>query len=214
MKHILIVDDHVMVGEGTKRLLSDEPELVVEFVSCARDALMFLTSKHFDLYIIDLNMPGQNGIELTKEILHRHRDARVMIYTGYDTTAYFNRLVDLGVIGFLSKSYSNDQLVQAVKCALMDLAVIPVKWLNEVKRTDHKVRLQNGEQVTLTEIEQEIIFLVDKGKSNDEIADQIKMSRRTVERHLTKIFQKMHVSSRAEAIEVGKKIGILPEIIL
>ncbi|MBM7540153.1 response regulator transcription factor [Amphibacillus cookii] len=214
MKHILIVDDHVMVGEGTKRLLSDEPELVVEFVSCASDALVSLTSKQYDLYIIDLNMPDQNGIELTKAILLRHRDARVMIYTGYDTAAYFNRLVDLGVIGFLSKSYSNDQLVQAVKCALMDLAVIPAKWLNEVQRTDHKVRLQNGEQVTLTEIEQEIIFLVDKGKSNDEIADQIKMSRRTVERHLTKIFQKMHVSSRAEAIEVGKEIGILPEIIL
>ncbi|WP_067840581.1 response regulator transcription factor [Amphibacillus sediminis] len=211
MKHVLIIDDHIMVGEGTKRLLSDEPDLQADFVSSGSQALISMDNKYYDLYIIDLNMPEQNGIDLTKAITARHREARILIYTGYDTTAYFNTLVNLGVIGFLSKSYSNQQLIYAVKCALMDLAVIPANWLNELKRTDRKIKL-NGEQVTLSEIEQTILLLVDKGKSNDEIADQIKVSRRTVERHLTKTFQKMQVSSRAEALKKGKQLGLLPKL--
>ncbi|SEO50227.1 two component transcriptional regulator, LuxR family [Amphibacillus marinus] len=214
MKTILIVDDHKMVGEGTKRLLSDEQNLIVDFVSTGAKALEMLDNKEYDLYIIDLNMPDQNGIELTQAIKEKYANARILIYTGYDTSAYFNRLADIGVIGFLSKSYSNEQFVHAVMCALADLAVIPAKWLYELRRTDHSAQLMNGDHVSLTDMEQEVLILVNKGMSNDDIAEHINVSRRTVERYLTKIFQKMNVSSRAEAIETGKKIGVLPEIIL
>lgn len=211
MYSCLLIDDHEIVGEGTKRLLEDTNDLEVDYVSSGAAALSLIGSKTFDLYIVDLNMPEMNGLELTQKITEKHSDAKILIYTGYDTTAYFNKLLEMGVVGFISKNYSNDQLIYAVMGALNDLSVIPRGWLSELTRTDYKVVLDNGKDVKLTVVEQDVLILVNQGASNEVIANEMHVSKRTVERHLTRIFQKFSVTSRADAIEEGKKLGVLPE---
>lgn len=210
--HILLVDDHKIVGEGTKRLLGETGDLMIDYVSTGEAALLKMTTCLYDLYIVDLHMPQMNGIELTQSIKDYHSSARILIYTGYDTTAYFNKLVQLGAVGFISKNFSNDQLIYAVMCALNDLAVIPQEWLNALKRDGQKVMVGSGRRVSLTEVEHDVLRYVEKGYSNDEIASEIHVSKRTVERYLTKIFQKLHVTSRADAITEGKRLGILVEL--
>ncbi|SDC28442.1 two component transcriptional regulator, LuxR family [Pelagirhabdus alkalitolerans] len=214
MHTILIVDDHVMVGEGTKRLLLDEGGFSVDFVSEPNDALDLIHEKAYDLYIVDLNMPDINGIELTQSIKKIHDQAKVLIYTGYDTKVYVNRMIDVGIIGFLSKSYSNQQLIQAVKSAINDLAVLPIDWLMHLQRREQSIQSSDGKEATLTSVEHQLLLFVNKGYSNDDIAEEINVSRRTVERYLTTIFQKLRVSSRAEAIKRGKELGIIPDITL
>ncbi|MGM0523860.1 MAG: response regulator transcription factor [Bacillota bacterium] len=209
---ILLVDDHKIVGEGTKRLLEETDDLTVDYVSSGEEALKKIVGCRYDLFIVDLHMPEMNGIELTKSIKNEQSNARILIYTGYDTTAYFNKLVQLGAVGFISKNFSNDQLIYAVMCALHDLAVIPQEWLDTLKRDGQKVMLGSGERVSLTEVEHDVLRYVEKGYSNDEIASEIHVSKRTVERYLTKIFQKLHVTSRADAITEGKRLGILVEL--
>ncbi|GEN56820.1 DNA-binding response regulator [Halolactibacillus alkaliphilus] len=206
---ILLVDDHKIVGQGTKRLLEESGDLTVDYVSSGAEALERVKSHDYDLFIVDLHMPKMNGIDLTQNIREYQSNARILIYTGYDTTAYFNKLVQLGAVGFISKNFSNDQLIYAVMCALHDLAVVPQEWLNTLKRDDQKVMIGSGQQVSLTDVEHEVLQYVEKGHSNDEIAAEIHVSKRTVERYLTKIFQKLHVTSRADAITEGKRLGIL-----
>lgn len=209
---ILLVDDHKIVGEGTKRLLEETGDLTVDYVSSGSAALEKMAGSDYDLFIVDLHMPVMNGIELTQSIKSEQSNARILIYTGYDTTAYFNKLVQLGAVGFISKNFSNDQLIYAVMCALNDLAVIPQEWLNTLKRDGQKVMVGRGERVSLTEVEHDVLHYVEKGYSNDEIASEFHVSKRTVERYLTKIFQKLHVTSRADAIAEGKRLGILVKL--
>lgn len=209
---ILLVDDHKIVGEGTKRLLEEAGDLTVDYVSSGSAALEKMAGSDYDLFIVDLHMPVMNGIELTQSIKSEQSNARILIYTGYDTTAYFNKLVQLGAVGFISKNFSNDQLIYAVMCALNDLAVIPQEWLNTLKRDGQKVMVGRGERVSLTEVEHDVLHYVEKGYSNDEIASEFHVSKRTVERYLTKIFQKLHVTSRADAIAEGKRLGILVKL--
>lgn len=209
---ILLVDDHKIVGEGTKRLLEEAGDLTVDYVSSGSAALEKMAGSDYDLFIVDLHMPAMNGIELTQSIKSEQSNARILIYTGYDTTAYFNKLVQLGAVGFISKNFSNDQLIYAVMCALNDLAVIPQEWLNTLKRDGQKVMVGRGERVSLTEVEHDVLHYVEKGYSNDEIASEFHVSKRTVERYLTKIFQKLHVTSRADAIAEGKRLGILVKL--
>lgn len=209
---ILLVDDHKIVGEGTKRLLEETGELTIDYVSTGIEALEKMSVRSYDLFIVDLHMPVMNGIELTQSIKGRQSNAKILIYTGYDTTAYFNKLVQLGAVGFISKNFSNDQLIYAVMCALHDLAVIPQEWLDTLKQDGQKVVLDSGLRVSLTEVEHDVLLYVEKGYSNDEIASELHVSKRTVERYLTKIFQKLHVTSRADAITEGKRLGILVEL--
>lgn len=211
MYRILLIDDHAIVGEGTKRVLEDEPDFYCDYVSTGEEALKRLTDNPYDLYIVDLNMPEINGIELTQKIKAQEADAKIVIYTGYDTTTYFNKLIHLGVVGFLSKTFTNAQLVAAVYAAVNDLAVIPEDWLDQLSRMNRDVQLETGRQVQLTAIEHEVLVKVGRGLTNDQISLQMSVSRRTVERYLTKIFQKLNVTSRADAISVSKDLGLIAE---
>ncbi|MDL4838912.1 response regulator transcription factor [Aquibacillus rhizosphaerae] len=214
MIKILIVDDHEVVGEGTKSLLSSVEEFRVDFIVCSKEANELIKKNKYDVYIFDLNMPGKNGVELTDHLLSIDEDAKVIIFTGHDISSHFNHLVEIGVSGFISKECSKKQLIRAIWCAIDGQAVVPVELLYQLRRTENQVKLRNGNSVSLSQTEEAILIRVAKSNSNDEIADELYMSRRNVERHLTKIFKKLQVNSRSEAMIKGKELGLLPEIVV
>lgn len=214
MINILIVDDHQLVGEGTKQILSSEPEFNAKWVVSSQEVKQLVKHEKYDVYVFDLNMPGKNGLQLSTEVLSIDPNAKILIYTGLDITTYFNYLMDIGVSGFISKSYTKQQLIRSIWCAVEGLALIPVELISQLRRLGNEVNLKNGKKISITSSEEGLLFQVAKGLENDDIADNLYMSKRNVERNLTMIFKKLQVSSRGEAIVKGKELGLIPEVII
>ncbi|BBW98357.1 response regulator transcription factor [Geobacillus sp. FSL W8-0032] len=213
MIHILVVDDHRLVGEGTKNMLESEQDFQVELVTSGTEAEQMMEQQTYDVYLLDWRMPDMNGIELSKRILQKQPNAKIVIYTGYDVAPFLNYLIESGITGFVSKTATSEQLITAIRCALRDEAVIPVHLLRQLHLCEVKAKMEeNEEHVALSQFEQEILFEVANGLSNKDIAKKHYISQRSVERHLSRIFTKLHVSSRVEAVEKAKQLGFIPEL--
>ncbi|WP_088188814.1 response regulator transcription factor [Desulfosporosinus sp. FKA] len=214
MIHILLVDDHPSVGEGTKSMIEQEEDMNVTIVTSSSEALEVLRSQTFDVLMFDLNLPEINGLELTRRVIETGSNTPIIIYTGYEITPYFNILVEAQASGFISKTASREQLVTAIRCALRGETVIPVSLLRQLRRQDVQIKaLGNNEilkGVSFDEKELSILKGVAKGKGNKEIADYLLISQRAVEYNLTRIFGKLNVRSRSEAIFEAKQLGVIP----
>ncbi|HEY4390482.1 MAG TPA: response regulator transcription factor [Paenibacillus sp.] len=213
MVRILLVDDHPSVGEGTKNMIEQDPDMQVTVLMSAMEALELVEQESFDVMLFDLNMPVISGIELTKRIMKVRPESRILIYTGYEISPNFNILVESGVSGVVSKTATREQLLNAIRCVLRDEAVIPVSLLRQLRRRE--IRLNQGreeksmEEVSINEREQEILQEVSNGSSNKDIASKLLMSQRTVEYNLTRIFEKLNVRSRSEAIVEARRLGLI-----
>ncbi|MHB8072574.1 response regulator transcription factor [Desulfosporosinus fructosivorans] len=214
MIHILLVDDHPSVGEGTKSMIEQENDMKATVVTSGLEALEVLKNQIFDVLMFDLNMPVINGLELTRRVIAINSDTPILIYTGYDISSHYNILVEARVSGFISKTASREHLITAIRCALRGEAVIPISLLHQLRRNEARVDASEKEEsvkrISIDEKEQMILQEVARGKSNREIADILLMSQRTVEYNLTRIFGKLNVRSRSEAIFQAKRLGIIP----
>ena len=211
MIRILLVDDHPSVGEGTKTMIEQDTEMKVTVVLSAMEALEAVDSEPFDIILCDLNMPGINGLELTKRLIQQDPECRVLIYTGYELSSHFNLLIECGASGFISKTVSREQLLNNIRCAMRGEAVVPVPLLKQLRRSEVKItRAEKAiEDVTINERDQSILQEVANGNSNKDIAQKLMMSQRTVEYNLTRIFEKLSVRSRSEAIVEAKRLGVI-----
>lgn len=208
---ILLVDDHRSVVEGTKMLIESEPDMNVTIetdVYCVTDLVRL---KRFDVMLLDLYMPNMNGVDLSRKILEHVPDAVILIYSGFEIAPHFNLLMDSGISGFIAKTSTREQLIQALRCATRKEAIIPIQLLRQLRRQEIVVQGGPGhEETTITQEEDKLLRELAKGKSNREISKTLMISQRTLEYSLTDLFQKLHVSSRVEAIKKAKSAGILP----
>ncbi|WP_339162255.1 response regulator transcription factor [Siminovitchia sp. FSL W7-1587] len=210
---VLIVDDHPAMGEGTRAIIESEQDMEAEVLTESDKITEVLKKETYDVYLIDLYMPKMNGIELTKMILEFDPDANILIYTGYDVISHFNLLTDAGASGFISKTCTREQLLTAIRCSLRDEAVIPIQLLKQLKRVEAAPSVNKGKQhlgsISLSRKEQQILEGISKGHTNRAIALELSMSQRSVEYHLTKIFSKLGVGSRTEALLKAEELGLL-----
>ncbi|MFC4779612.1 response regulator [Paenibacillus sp. GCM10023252] len=211
MIRILLVDDHPSVGEGTKTMIEQDPEMNVTVVLSAMEAIDAVQSHSYDIILCDLNMPGISGLELTKRLIQQDPDRRVLIYTGYEISSHYNLLIESGVCGFISKTVSREQLLNAIRCTMRGEAVVPIALLKQLRRNEAKFSRGEKvvEEVSINEREQSILQEVASGNSNKDIACKLHMSQRTVEYNLTRIFEKLGVRSRSEAIVESKRLGLV-----
>lgn len=214
MINIVIVDDHSLVGEGTKSILSKEPDFNVEFIGSSVEFIEKISDKLYDVYLIDLHMPEINGLQLTKEIVKANPEAKVVIFTAHDISSHFNYFIDAGVSGFISKHSSSVDLIRSIRCAIEGQAVIPVDLLAQLRKKENTTVDHNGLEIKLTKKEETILVKVVRGLSNEQIADELFISRRTVERYLSGLFKKLSVSSRSELVVTVKELGIVSEFVL
>ncbi|EEM49198.1 MULTISPECIES: response regulator transcription factor [Bacillus] len=211
MTKVIIIDDHPAVAQGTKYILEQEGNFKVDMTFSSIEGLKLMERNKYEVVILDLHMPEINGIDLAKMIYKKHQ-AKIIIYTGYNIDNYFNLLVECGVIGLVSKTSSPSQLVNAIRCAIRDEAVLPVTLLRQLRRTSLKVLDdQSNIDVTVTEEEQAILIEIDKGLTNKSISQKLHVSQRTIEHRLTLIFQKLNVTSRIKAVAKAKELGLIPD---
>jgi two-component system competent response regulator ComA len=208
---ILLVDDHRSVVEGTKMLIESEPDMNVTIetdVYCVPDLVRLKT---FDVMLLDLYMPNINGADLARKVLDYVPDAVILIYSGFEIAPHFNLLMESGISGFIAKTSTREQLIQAVRCAARKEAIVPMQLLKQLRRQEIVVQGEpDHEQTTITHEEDKLLRELAKGKSNKEISKTLMISQRSLEYSLTELFQKLHTSSRVELIKKAKRLGILP----
>lgn len=203
MIEILIIDDHPVVLDGTKTLLQDLENVHIETEQESANVLARMESHPFQLYLIDINMKPLNGIQLAEMIKKQQPEALIILYTGYELSDYYELLVEKKVDGLLSKLATKEQVIQTIQATLRGEILLSVDFLDFVQK--HSNRSNAKQEVLLSHKEQEILQLVAQGCTNKAIASAIGVTQRTVENYLSKLFVRLHVESRAEAVIVAKE---------
>lgn len=208
---ILIADDHAVVREGTRQILEQESDLdVVAEAGDGEEAVRLAGISKPDVAIIDIAMPKVDGIEATKQIKALYPNIAVLILTAYDDDQFVFGLLEAGAAGYLLKSIRGRELVDAVRQVYAGESVlhptIARKVLNRFVPATGKPAGQKSSEV-LSERETEVLRLATRGLSNQEIANELCLSLRTVQAHLGHIFNKLQVSSRTEAVVRALKEG-------
>lgn len=208
---VIIADDHPVVREGTCQLLRQEPDLeVVGEAANGEEAIRLATTLKPDIAIIDIAMPGVDGIEATKRIKALSPPVPVLILTAYDDDQLVFALLEAGAAGYLLKSAEGWEIINAVRAihageSVLDPAVAR-KVLNRFVRPPAKGAKKEPAEA-LSERELEVLGLASRGLSDQEIACKLSLSVHTVKAHMGHIFNKLNVSSRTEAVVRALKQG-------
>jgi len=203
MIDILIVDDHPVVLDGTKTLLQDLTNVRIDTEQDSASVLSRMDAQDFQLFLIDINMKPLNGIQLSEMIKKKQPEALILLYTGYELSDYYELLIEKKVDGLLSKLATKEQVIQTIQAALRGEILLAADFLDFVHQRTNRSNAQ--QDVLLSDKEQEILQLVAQGCTNKAIASAIGGTQRTVENYLSKLFVKLNVESRAEAVIVAKE---------
>lgn len=208
---ILLVDDHVLVRESIRKLLEEEEGLeVIGEAGDGESAVKLARTLQPKVVIMDIGLPGLNGIEATKQIKELCPTTKVLILTAYDYEQYIFAILEAGATGYLLKDICGRELVKSTLAVGHGESVLhPAVAGKVMKRFREKSRSDTGHTGMLTSREKEVLWLAAKGLKNKEIAKQLFVCARTVEAHLGNIFTKLEVTSRTEAIMVGLKKGLI-----
>jgi DNA-binding NarL/FixJ family response regulator len=201
---ILLVDDHPVVREGLRGMLAAEEDLtVVAEAGGAAEAVAAVRAHEPDVVLMDLRMPGGDGVEATARVLAQRPAARVVVLTTYETDSDILRAVEAGAAGYLLKDASRAELAQAIRAAARGETVLaPSVAAKLVSRMRSPVELSRREI--------EVLRLVARGHTNAEIGRELLISEATVKTHLLRTFGKLEVSDRTAAVTAALERGILP----
>ncbi|UCB43652.1 MAG: response regulator transcription factor [Dehalococcoidales bacterium] len=207
---ILLADDHAIVREGTRRVLEAESDMeVVAEAGDGEEAVEQVIRLKPDVAIMDIAMPKLNGIEATRRLKEAVPSTAVLVLTVYDNDRYVFSLLEAGAAGYLLKNVRGSELVEAIRSVYHGESVLHPAIASKVLRRFMPSKQGAGQvaPASLTERELEVLMLAAKGLSNGDIADKLYLSVRTVQGHLARIFDKLGVGSRTEAILRGLKEG-------
>ncbi len=209
---VILADDHVLFREGTRSLIEQEGDIeVVGEAGEGNEAVELVSRLRPDVALLDIAMPGVNGIVATQLIKARHPGIPVLILTAYDNDQYIVALLQAGAAGYLLKNVSGRELINAIRAVHTGESVlhpsIARKIFNRFSSQSQNIRDGSVPPQPLSEREMEIVRLAAQGMTNKEIAGKLFISRRTVQAHLASIFRKLDVGSRTEAILQALKKG-------
>jgi DNA-binding NarL/FixJ family response regulator len=201
---VLLVDDHPVVREGLRGMLSGEDDLqVVAEAGGAAEAVAAVRKHHPDVVLMDLRMPGADGVEATARVLAQRPRTRVVVLTTYETDSDILRAVEAGAAGYLLKDATRQDLAQAIRAAARGETVL-------APSVAAKLVSRMRAPVDLSPREIEVLRLVARGRTNAEIGRELFISEATVKTHLLRTFGKLGVSDRTAAVTSALERGILP----
>jgi NarL family two-component system response regulator LiaR len=210
---ILLAEDHAVVRQGTRELLEQQDDLeVVAEAADGQEAVQFALRERPDVVIMDFAMPKLNGIEATRHIKAVAPSIAILVLTAYDSDQYVFAFLEAGAAGYLLKDVSVDKLIDAIRAVHAGESVlhpaITRKVINRFSRPEHRSGTKNGMD-QITERELEVLGLAARGMSNRDIARELSISVRTVQTHLSNVFNKIGVGSRTEAVMYGLRKGLI-----
>lgn len=205
---VLLADDHRLFREGLRGLLSVQSGIEVVGVAADGAELVSLTeSVEYDVALIDIEMPVMNGLEAAEKILASHPEARLVALTMHNDEAYYYRMVELGVKGFLLKNSDIDEVVCAVREVCAGGSYFSQELLDSL--VNNLKESQVEAEPLLSEREMEVLPLICQGLSNQEIADKLFISKRTVDNHRANIIEKSGCKNTAGMVVWAIKNGLV-----
>ncbi|HEY7485401.1 MAG TPA: response regulator transcription factor [Streptosporangiaceae bacterium] len=214
MIRVLIVDDQTIVRAGFAALLSAQEDIVVVAeAGDGREAVRLADRHRPDLVLMDIRMPDMDGIEATRRIIAARPDIRVLVLTTFDVDEYVYEALGVGASGFLLKDATADDLVSAVRVvARGDALLAPQvtgRLIREFTRQRRATPQPPTELTSLTARETEVLVLIAGGLSNGEIAARLVVSEHTVKTHVARVFTKLGLRDRAQAVMLAYESGLV-----
>jgi len=210
---LLLVDDHAVVRTGLRMLLSGQKDLeIVGEAGSAGEALTETERVHPNVILMDIGLPDKTGIEATREIKAKFADVNIVALTIHEDEEYFFQMLNAGASGYVPKRAAPEELITAIHAAANGevylyptMAKLLVRdYLNADRPAEEKVDLGG-----LTEREHEVFTMLAEGGSNQEIAEALVISPKTVERHRENIMRKLNLHSRSELVRYAIRKGII-----
>lgn len=210
MIRVMIVDDHKMVREGLAKLIEFDKEIaVVEEAESGKDCVEKFRRAKPDLILLDINMPGMDGIETLKVLNNRKNRPKILILTVHNEIEYLIKVLDMGVEGYILKDSGVRELVRAIRTVYQgDRFIQP----SLIPLLNSKLIAKDLDQEKLNELsnrELEVLKLVAKGLSNKDIAGYLSISERTVKNHLCSAFRKIDCYDRTQAAVFCIRSGVV-----
>ena len=199
---VLVVDDHAILRDGIRSLLERQDDMtVIGEAANGQEALEQIARLHPDIVLMDINMPGMNGLEATRHVKTLYPHVKILILTQHDSQEYISPLLQAGASGYVLKRSGGREVVNAIRQVFEQGAYLEPRVARQVLN-----QYSNGERTreqgieSLTEREHEVLRLISIGKSNKEIARELVISPKTVSVHRTNIMTKLDVKNSFELI--------------
>ncbi|TME45021.1 MAG: response regulator transcription factor [Chloroflexi bacterium] len=203
---VLIVDDHPLVRRGLTALLNAAAGIeVVGAASDGEEAVAFAVEDHPDIVLMDVSMPGMNGIEAVRRLLRAVPDTRVVMLTSFSQRDVVIESFDSGAVGFLLKDAEPNELINGIRAAARGDAPVSPRAARELLQD----RTQRRPLDELTQRERDVLTLVGRGMANKQIAWRLGISEKTVKAHLGSVFDRLGVDDRTQAALWAQKHGLV-----
>ena len=211
---LLIVDDHLLLLEGIVSLLRTEELFSVDIANSGYEALDKIKQNDYDVCLLDIGMPGMDGIATAKAIRNEKPDLKIIILTTYNDQAIIRELIETGVSGYVLKNSTKKEMIEAIH----KVADGGMYFSNDVHNAiisnystyiREKKQFQAGETICLTQREKEVLHLLAKEFTNEAIAKELKISFRTVETHRKNMMQKTKSHNLAGLLKFAYREGLI-----
>jgi two-component system response regulator NreC len=210
---LLLVDDHAVVRSGLRMLLGTESDVeIVAEAGTAAEAFASTADLKPDVILMDIGLPDKSGIEATREIKAEFPQVAIVALTIHEDEEYFFKMLEAGASGYVPKRAAPEELLTAIRAAAHG-EVYLYPSLAKLLVRDFLISEPTGKKLSaskeLTEREQEVLVHLAEGESNDEIAEALVISPKTVARHRENIMRKLNMHSRAELVRYAIRKGII-----
>ena len=209
---VMLVDDHDLFRTGLRNLLEEQGVHIVAEAPDGNHALQLVRELAPDVVVMDLNMPGMNGIEATREITRLAPLTRVLVLTISDQDGDVMDAILAGACGYLMKDSSIQDLMQGIRAASVGESLISPHIASKVLQRIRAASVDAGGAVTRTELsdrETEVLKLIANGKDNAEIALELHISPKTVKNHISNILMKLQIDNRIQAAVYAVRSGLV-----
>jgi DNA-binding NarL/FixJ family response regulator len=202
---IIIVDDHALFREGLRSVLEQNPEFeIIAEASNGKEFLELLDSCHPDVVLLDILMPVLDGITAAKLAMSKQPGIKIIMLTMFGDEEYFFRTTEVGTQGFLLKQCGSAELCQAINVVMSGgeycSQLLVKKMISVFRNTNKNDRRLTKDNTGFTEREKDILSLICNGVSNEQIAEKLHLSKRTIEGYKTKLFEKTQTKNTIELI--------------
>ena len=207
---ILIVDDHPIVRDGLEAILSTQPDFQISGAAASgEEALTLFEKQRPDVVLLDLEMPGMDGVEVIRQLRKKSPGVKIVVFTAFDTDERILSAVQAGAKGYLLKGVPRSELFEAIRVVHQGGSLLqPVV----ASRLLSQIATPDSDTIPLEELtprEKDVLVLLAQGKQNKEIAAELIITERTVKFHISSILAKLGAGNRTEAVRIAVQQGLV-----